>query len=281
MLKITENQIEAIQYLATYKYLSSSQFVKMGLFKRRGYLTNALKKLIDIKKPLMEKHDFNPINGKLESFYYLTKNGKKFLIEDLDYLEYKIKAPSSSNYFNFKDYHHRKSTIDFHINFRMWIESNGGDISFFNYYFDKVGNNRSKDKQQHVTALNRIFLDKKNSFIPDAVTMFSRDNKKYIYLFEQHNGQDTKRLFEQIFVHIQAIAQKVVAQKYDSKIRHKVVIVCEYESVKDSVIQRLKKGNGIEQYNNLFIFKTNTEVEEDFYHNWTKISGEQTNFLVS
>jgi len=280
MFHLTESQITAIEYLANFKYLTSSQFVKMGLYKKRGYLTNSLKVLIDMKKPLLAKHDFNPIKGKLESFYYLTKYGKNFLMDELDYREFQIKVPRGLSPIYLKDYHHRKLTIDFHIYLRMWLKSNNSNVGFFNYYFDKSGNNRSNDKSKYVTALNKIILDKNTSFIPDVNTMFSVDNKEYLYVFEQHNGKDTKRLFEQLYVHIVAIANESVSKKYNIKKAHRVVVVCEHESVKNSVIQRLQKESGIEHYYNFFIFKTNAELEEDFYHNWTLISGKNSNFLL-
>lgn len=279
MFHLTENQITAIELLATYKYLTSSHFVKMGLYKKRGYLTNALKALVDMKKPLLTKHDFNPINGKLESFYYLTKYGKKFLIEELEYNENQIKAPSGLSSIYLKDYYHRKLTIDFHIYLRMWLESKNTDVIFFNYYFDKSGNNRSDDKSKYVTATNKVILNKNTSFIPDANTMFSVDGKEYLYLFEQHNGTDAKRLFEQLFMHINAMSDGAVARKYDIKKSHRVVVVCEYESVKKSVITRLQQGKGIEYYNNFFLFKTNAELEEDFYNNWTLLNGKKSTFL--
>ncbi|MFK7780000.1 MAG: hypothetical protein QM490_02535, partial [Candidatus Gracilibacteria bacterium] len=251
----------------------------MGLYKKRGYLTNSLKVLVDMRRPLLAKHDFNPINGKLESFYYLTKHGKKFLIEELEYNENQIKAPKGLTTIYLKDYFHRKLTIDFHIHFNQWIESNNGKINFLNYYFDKTGNNRGTDSINYVTALNRVHIDEKNSFIPDINTIFSINDKKYLYLFEQHNGQDTKRLFEQLYIHILAISKGVVSEKYNIKKPHIVVVVCEHESVKKSVIQRLQKEKGIEHYNNFFIFKTNSELEQDFYNNWTLISGKQATFL--
>jgi len=279
MFHLTENQITALVQLATFKYLTSSQFVKMGLYKERGYLTNSLKALIDMKKPLMAKHNFNPINGKLESFYYLTKYGKKFLTDELDYTEFQIKAPCGLTSIYLKDYFHRKFTIDFHIYLNQWLEANDGMMNFFNYYFDKAGNNRSNDKSKYVTALNKIILDKANSFIPDVNTMFFVDNKEYLCLFEQHNGKDAKRLFEQLYVHIKAIYKKVVLKKYNIQKPHIVVVVCEYESVKNSVIQRLQKESNIEHYNNFFFFKTNAELEDNFYDNWTLINGEQVGFL--
>jgi hypothetical protein len=278
MTYIKENQVIALKLLAKYKYLTSSQFVKMGLYKRRGYLTNSLKVIIDMKKALIAKHDFNPLNGKLESFYYLTKYGKKLLMDELEYCETKIKAPTGSMAVYLKDYFHRKFTIDFYIQFNMWLELNDGQVIFSNYYFDKSGNNRSNDKSKYVTALNKIQLDKTNSFIPDINTKFLLNNKEYLFLFEQHNGKDTKRLFEQLCIHIIAISKDVVSKKYNNKKPHKVVVVCEYESVKKSVIQRLKKGSNIEHYNDFFIFKTYSQMENDFQNNWTSISGEKVNF---
>lgn len=277
---LKESQLMAIELLARYKYLTSSQFVKMGVYKKRGYLTNSLKVLIDMKRSLIAKHDFNPISGKLESFYYLTKFGKNFLIDELEYTETQIKAPRGLKPIYLKDYYHRKLTIDFHIYLQQWLELNNGRMHFFNYYFDKSGNNRSSDKSKHVSAFNKIQLDKTNSFIPDVNTMFSLDGQRHLYLFEQHNGKDAKRLFEQLYVHILAISKGIVSEKYNyGKRSHKVAVVCEERSVIYSVLQRLQKVSGIEQYNNLFIFKTNTELEEDFYNDWTLISGEVVNFL--
>lgn len=280
MLYLKENQITAIKWLADMKYLTSSQFVKMGLYKKRGYLTNSLKELLDTKKTLVQKHDFEPMYGKLESFYYLTKYGRNFLINELEYAENQIKAPSGYNSISLKDYFHRKFTIDFHIYLKRWIDDNGGKILFLDYYFDKSGNNRSRDKSKHVTALNRIELDSNNSFIPDINTMLELEDNKHLLLFEQHNGKDSKRLFEQLRVHMMAISKNVVSDKYHFQNNpHRVAVVCEFESVKKSVIKRLQKGKNIEYYNNLFLFKTNAELEEDFYNNWTLISDEQVNFL--
>ena len=199
MYNLTENQMEAIKLLSIFKYLTSSQFVKLGVFKKRAYLTNSLKILLDRKNPLISKHDFNPVNGKLESFYYLTKYGKKYLVNELEYVESKIKVPLGVNQIYIKDYFHRKYTIDFHLAFRQWIESRKGKVEFLNYYFDKAGNNRSKNKNDYVTALNKIQVDKVRSFIPDINAIFVHNDTKYLFLFEQHNGKDAKRLFEQLF----------------------------------------------------------------------------------
>lgn len=281
MFYLSETQVAIIELLATYGYLTSSQVVKMGLYKRREYLTKSLKPLTDMKKPLILKYNFNPIDGKLESFYYLTKHGKKFLMDELEYSEDQIKVHRGLNPIKLRDYHHRKSCIDFHIYLNMCLKSNGGNVNFLNYYFDKAGNNRSTDKKQTVTALNRIFIDKETSFIPDINTLLEVNEKKYLYLCEQHNGKDTKRLLGQLQTHLIAISKRSANEKYKLKSSHRVVIICEYESVKNSILQRLKNIHGIEPYINSFIFKTNQELEEDFFNNWSLISGEKTTFLPS
>lgn len=279
MFYVTENQVSAMELFAKYKYLTSSQFVKMELYKHRDYLTKALKPLLGMKRPLLAKYDFNPIDGKRESFYYLTKYGKQFLIDELGYTEDQIKAPKGVAPIKLQDYYHRKFTIDFHINLNQWLQKNNGEIDFLNYYFDKSGNNRISDTSQVVTALNRIYIDKNNSFIPDVIMKFTINDKKYLYLFEQHDGKDTKRLFKQLQPHIIAISKGTVLSKYKLKSSHRVIVACEEQSVKDSIIERLQNLDNIEHYNNFFIFKTNKELEDDFYNDWTLISGEKTTFL--
>lgn len=272
---LTLNQETAIKYLAKYKYLTSSQFVKMKLYKKRAYLTKALKPLLDMKKPLILKRDFNVINGKLESFYYLTKYGKEFLINEFYYEDEIIKSPKGLSSFSFKDYHHRKATIDFHIYLNQWLEASNGKADFLHYYFDKVGNNRSENKQQYITSLNRIFINKVQSFIPDINAKLIINEKEYLILFEQHNGKDAKRLFEQLYIHFLALKEGVVSKKYNMKIRHRIIVVCEEENVKESVIKRLKQVDEIKNFYQYFLFKTNKELEEDFFSNWTLISGRE------
>lgn len=279
MINYTENQINSIKLLSKYKYLTSSQFVKMGIFKKKSYLTNSLKMLLKMKNPHISKINFNPVDGKLESFYFLTKNGKNLLIREFEYDETKIKMPIGLSTVYLHDYFHRKYTIDFHIAFRQWLESQRGQLDFLNYYFDKVGNNRINEKNAWVTALNRIQLDKNTSFIPDINAKFTINNHEFLFLFEQHNGKDAKRLFEQLYVHIITISKGAIFEKYNYSKPYKVVVVCEEESVKTSVIKRLQQEKGIEHYNNFFIFKTNNELQENFYSNWTLIDEKKVNFF--
>lgn len=277
---LKQKEIDILIFLAKYKFLCSSQFTRLGLYKNKGDVTNLLKSMAEQKKPLIGviKFPTDPTVGKLEYLYYLTKFGEKVLLEDLDYPQEKIKAIAKSKPISTKDYFHRKSTIDFHIALNQWLQSNNGEIRFLNYYFDKLGTIRNKNNKS-VIEINRFYLEGGKSFIPDISTKFKVNNESYIFLFEQHNGKDTKRLIEQLHIHLLAISQDVVSKKFKFNKSNRVAVICEEKCVKDAVIQRLQKTNDFKHFYNYFIFKTNDEIKEDFFNNWNLINGEQVSFI--
>jgi hypothetical protein len=279
-MHLTENQLKAIEQLSIYKYLTSSQLNAVGVYKNRGDLTNSLKKLVDAKNPLIGKISFGiyPRIGKLEDFYYLTTEGKSFLIENLNFTKEQIKAVHKNSTEFHRHYFHRKYTIDFHIYLKQWLTKNNGEVIFLDYYFDKTGNNRSKVKDEHLKGINRMMLEDGRTFIPDAVTKFNIDGTEYLYLFEQHNGNDVKRLFEQLYIHCIALSQGVVTSKYNFEKSHRVAIVFERESVKTATIKRLQALKEFIYFYNYFIFKTNDEIKNDFCNNWMLIDGSKVGF---
>lgn len=279
MMYLKQKESDTLVSLAKYKFLCSSQFTRLGLYKNKGDVTNLLKPMTEQKKPLIGviKFPTDPTIGKLEYIYYLTKFGEKVLLEDLDYPREKIKKVKSKP-ISTKDYFHRRATIDLHIGLNQWLQNNNGEIKFLNYYFDKVGTIKNKDNKS-VIEINRFYLENGKSFIPDISTKFRVNNESYIFLFEQHNGKDSKRLIDQLHIHLLAISQDVVSKKFKFNKSNRVAIVCEEKSVKDAVIQRLQKTDVFNTFHNFFIFKTNDELKEDFFNNWTLINGEQVSFI--
>lgn len=279
-MRLKLKQIEALELLSVYKYLTSSMFVTIGLYKHRGDVTNALKELTKMKRPLLKITEFNFGSniGRQESFYYLTEHGKKFLIEELGYTDDQIKLPSRGST-NFEhDYIHRKYTIDFHIALNQHLNDHNGEIDFLHYYFDKAGNNRVKNSSQHIKGLNRLTLKDGKSFIPDIITRFRLEDEEYLFVFEQHNGKNTKKLINQIQNHTYALIEKTASFKYKFPKRARVVIVFEHESIKNVTIKGLQKIKSLEQFHNFFIFKTNDELKQDFFNNWTLINGKKVGF---
>lgn len=280
---LKEKHEEAIVQLAQFKFLTSSQFVEQGLYKNRGDTTNSLLDLIKRKRPLISKvtMGFHPGKGRLEDIYYLTPYGKKFLIEELFYAEDEIKIPKRASNISKRNYFHQKFTIDFHIKLSKWLETNDGEIKFLNYDFDKVGNNRSTHKDKYVKSINSITLKDNKYIIPDVITQFNINNKNYLFLFEQHNGDDSKRLYKQLFPHLEALSNGKVRSKYDFKKSHRVAVVCEFESVKKSVIKRLQESKEFDNFHKYFIFKTNDELKDNFFSNWTQVDGKIVGFTTS
>lgn len=273
--------IEAIKLLAIFKYLTSSMLVILGLYKNKGDVTNRLKEIAIGKRPLIKPIEFNfgSNTGRQESFYCLTEHGQKFLIEECGYCKEQIKLPTrgSKNFDN--DYFHRKETIKFHIHLYKYLENNDdSEIEFLYYYFDKIGNNRTMNQSKNVKSLNRLDLENGKHFIPDIITQFTLKDNEYLFVYEQHNGKDTKKLINQIHNHTLALLEKTASKKYNFPKTTRVAIVFEYESIMLSTIKRLQKIDSFEQFKNLFIFKTINELEDNFFDNWTLFNGEKVGF---
>jgi hypothetical protein len=276
VMRIIKERIQlAIQLLAIFKYLTSSQLVKLGVYKNRGDLTNALKKEVDqTSKPLIQKLDFGSIpgRGRLEDVYCLTKHGKDLLVNDLGYSTNQVKLPSRNSVHFKNDYDHRKATVDIHIGLYQWLEVNKGNKLYLDYYFDKRGNNRSSDPSKHVKSEIRIALKSGVSFEPDIATMFEIEGREYMVLFEQ-NFASTKKIYDQLINHAYAIAEGTVMLQYGLERSHRVVVLFGSESIKSATIKRLQANELFSHMNNFFLFKTNEEMRADFFHNWTLIDG--------
>lgn len=276
-----DKQVIAMEYLARYKFITSSQFVQLELYKHRGDVTNTLKSLLINKRAFIGKKNFkpNPAYGKVESIYYLTKYGRDFLIRNLNYQSDEIKYVHKEIDLFQNDYAHRRSTVDFAINLKQWTEEKDGEVTFCNYYFDKIGSNHVKNKVKHLYAVNRLELENGNSFIPDIITMFGIDDREYLFLFEQHNGNSTIRLVKQLQMHLQSITEDIYEKQFGFQRSPRIAIVCESESVKYNTIERLKQDKQFDNFHNFFIFKSNSELQQSFNENWSLIDGQRVSFI--
>lgn len=276
---LKDSQIEAVEHIGTYKFNTSSQLVTLGLYKNRDDVTRNLKPLTEGKKPFLKVFKFatDPKKGKLEYFYTLTSHGVKFLINELGYDESEIKHGSTT--FFSKDYFHRKYMINIHIGLRLWLNDNNGEVNFLTYDFDKVGNNKSLEKSEYLKSLNRIDIEDEGYIIPDIIINFKVLDQNYLFLFEQHNGVDTKRILNQILKHCIALEEQAVSKRFNFEKSHRVAVIFEFENQKNSVIKRLQEIESFKIFNNHFIFKTNEELQNDFFNNWTLSNGENIGFI--
>lgn len=276
---MSESELRVLECLARYKYLTVSQLDALAILKHKNGLYERLRKLQGTGKPFIKKNVFGvyPGQGRLEDFYYLTPKGGNFLADNLELDHDEIKLPIGTSSLFSRDYFHRYETINFYIYLDKWAEANNADVTMFNYYFDKVGNNR---KGKNLRALNRIEIDQTGGYIiPDAITKFYYNNQPYLFFVEQHNGKDTKKLLKQLYYHLLALEEGKGAERYKLEKNHRVAVVFEFQGILEATIERLQDIQEFKGFEKFFIFKTNADLKEDFYNDWLTFDNRKVGFV--
>jgi len=276
---LSESKIKILESLAKYKFLTTKQFLRLGIVKHRPNIFPLLKDLRERQRPFIEKISFavHPKLGRLEDVHYLTKWGAKFLIEELGYREEEIRYPIGKSSLFFRDYFHRLYTIDFHIEFDEWIKANDYEIDFFYTYFDKVGASRSKEKK--LEALTKVNLDEENYIIADAISMFTTFERKYLFTLEVYTDKNTKRIIKQLKKHMIALSKGYPSLQFNFNRGSRVISIFEDNATMEATIKRLKLEEDFEGFDNYFLFKTIDKVKENFFSNWLNLNLEKINFI--
>lgn len=276
---LSDKAVLILEKLNQFKYLSTQQLIALGVATHQPNIALAVSKLEDKFKPLINKIAFgaHPKHGRLENIYYLTKHGAEFLIENLNYSPESIYYPKNITSLYQADYFHRKNTVYFNIHFQNWLECNNYDLEFANYYFDRTGSN--KDPQNPLKSKNKIMLDNENFIIPDFIAKFKNPERSFLFLAEVHHGKTTKRAIEQIVTHAKALNSGKPQHLFDYQKAIRIYYVLELPEYKKFLLDRLQNINGLEKFNNHFLFKTIKEMQADFWGGWEKMNGEKCNFI--
>lgn len=276
MNNITERQLQILEHLAEFKYLTSTQIMALLEVKTLPHINMLLNKLGDGKSPLTRFKDFGfyPGYGRLPRIHFLTPKGADFLVENLDIEREKIKYPKEKKVMFQRDYFHRVATVDFNIGLHKFCRKNQFEKVFFDYYFDMTGSQRNGDgKAKNALPVGDFQI------IPDGIGKIFNEEVENLFLFEQHNGKDTKRAIKQIFNHMQAISELSANEKYNHKKSVRVFYVFESESCKKSVVRELYNREDITSFKEYFLFKTQEQLKIDFTSDWLLFSGEKRSFM--
>lgn len=282
--RITNIQGKVLENLGKYKFLTLSQLLELNVGTTQyRYLWKQVASLRDRNKPLVACKSFNTEDrlGRVEDMYYLTKEGKESLILDLHVPAEEIRMPLGRT-IAYKDYYHRKYTIDFQILLSKWVMENGFTVPFFHTYFDKSGNNRTA---KDLRAKTKVEFGDGGYIIPDAAFQVDAPDKERFFFFEMHNGRDTKRLLAQLHNHARGLVEMHTHKTYDlnpEKAYH-TLFVFEHESIKNAFIHRLlKEGHAFQQIQQFFLCKSLEDLKEaSFESGWVTIYGEPIELTMS
>jgi len=287
---ITNIQSNILEGLAKYKFLTLSQILRLEVGTTQyKYLHKQVASLRDRKKPLVKcnsyvilqsKKESQQRAGRVEDVYFLSNAGKKALLNELGFpSDRPIKIPIGNNK-AYKDYLHRRWTVDFQIALNLWAKRNGIDLQFFDTYFDKVGNNRVA---KNLKAKTKIDLEEGDYFIPDGIFKLLYKKQEFFFLFEMYNGKDTLRTMNQLHKHAIGLTRKFTHQKYglDKSKAYTTVFIFRHKSLQQSFIKRVVGEKEVfAPIQNYFICKCLKDLEEDnFFQNWRTIFGRQKNLF--
>ena len=259
-MHLKEKSLQILEVLAIFKFLSTSQLLKLQIAKSKPNLVRPIKDLLFYNLIWKLTFGVDPKKWKLENIYYLKIKWVKFLQDELNYkLENKtIKYPIWTNSLFFRDYFHRLSTIEFHIQLFIYLVQNSWTIKTFDTYFDKIGSNRV---DANLRAKTKLIFNDGTYFIPDAICLYEKQNKPHIFTFEIYRGNDTKRVLKQFNNHLKALNQGLPSKVFNKKIGSKVFVLFDTINAMNSVIQRFATDSKFRNFDNLFIF--------NYLDNWT------------
>lgn len=230
-------QTQILERLATYKFLSISQMETLGCPLSKKSLYEILWTLREEPRALIWKTTFryNPKFGRVEDMHFLTQKGKKYLVREQARLAKDIQLPLWNTLF-YKDYRHRKKTIDIHIAMRTSFETKGAEILFFDTYFSW----KKKLNWSWRETATRIDIGDK-SIRADAIFL-SRffPNGNLLFCLEVHQGYRVQKICDQLILYTHALAQGSVSTKYKVPVGFRVLSVFEHQSTLNTVIERLR-----------------------------------------
>ncbi|MCF2221066.1 hypothetical protein H9Q08_17405 [Chryseobacterium sp. PS-8] len=269
---LTPSMEKILVHLATFKYLTISQLLRLNVMKDKRNLNRTLSQLRQMAKPLIQSLNFavHPQKGKLESIHYLTSYGaellKRYYGERLP-----VRYPKSHSPFLQFDYEHRLSVVRFEIELRIFAEKNDLGVSFFTTYFDKVSTGNEKGYR----AASAIMLENKEYLIADALFMLSTQRREELYSVEVFCDKGIARILKSITRHLQALNQGMPSKQFELEHGSRVLCLFKHKSTQLNVMDKLSKDPLFSETKDHFLFKSLDELETEKFFDWLLYDGTQ------
>jgi hypothetical protein len=264
---LSEKQEKIVLLLARFKFLTTSQMMRLGIDKHRSNLSTALSPLCKGASPLVKTIDFGliPKKGRVESLYYLTKKGAD-IVKNQFQVE-AIKFPLGRTVSFTSDYFHRVATIECEVS--LYLSSQTKNILFSHRYFDQKGSNRSGD-----LCLDTKIVSYDTTIISDWVFMLETKKQAELYCAEIYmDDHDASRPFFSLRSYLHIISEGAPSIKYHFNRSNRVLAVFGTERTMFSVLKKIQSDPEFQNFSNHFLFKSLENISSDFHEDWIHIDG--------
>ncbi|MES2387824.1 MAG: hypothetical protein V4543_07460 [Bacteroidota bacterium] len=266
-----------LEALGKCKFLTTGQMMDLGIMNDRANLNRELKAMRLWPKPPVAHKNFgsHPSEGKLESIHFLTDYGERLLVEGLGLESAEVRRPVGRSSLFYKDYSHRRNTIDIHIALLKEEVAENGQIVFFDTYFDQEGNNR---RDANARSKTKIDLQDGSHLIADAVTLWQGDAGTSLFAIEMYNGKDTGRVERQLYQHLVALAEGQlvanVAREHKHDKGYRILCVFEFLPQLQVAWQRLNANPDYGDAKEYFLAKPLEDLKKQpFQKGWQDLLG--------
>jgi hypothetical protein len=215
--------------------------------------------------------------GTMQKLHYLSRKGAAVVAETEGIGLEQVKFPKSTNTLVKNDFLHRIATIDLMISFDHWINGTGHDKLFFEVYFDTVGSQRDKSEGA-LRSKTRLDLDRQHFIDPDGILAYQTDTATRLFVLEVANGQDSKRVVEQIARNLFASYKGLVGDKYLIPQTATLLVVFDRPELLKGTLQRvasdpqLRRFEGMDKY---LFFNLQQSARDNRATNRVNVHGEE------
>lgn len=259
---INNLQAEILEHLGRFGYLAVSQF-RVLTGRSVGYIREMLGSLS--RRGFIKSYVVTvTFKVRAENIYFLTQQGKEFLMNHKSVFADDLKLPTSSNPAVIKDYFHRYNCVSVNIEIYKYLKSREIPIMSFYTYFDK------SERKGKLIAKTKIPLEGREFFIPDALFKTERS----LLLVETFCDRDSKRILSALGVHAKAITLGTPGKSFDIPVNPLVLSVFEHASTKNLIINKLKANPYFEPMCELFFFASLEDIKQDFSKSFKTINND-------
>ena len=107
---------------------------------------------------------------------------------------------------------------------------------------------------------------------------YTTPSNSFLFCLEVYNGKDTKRVTEQVRKLVYATFEGVPSEKYGHNKANRILIIFQYDSYKQTAIERIKNDPYLMQFEGIagFLLFNSTELsKKDFGSSWSDLEGKK------